>query len=99
MKELIQSIGLDGTTLTVTVRATLPVNGPALAAATALRVFERYPVMDRVALVVGATEISMSRRQVERVLHPDGFAVLKERGRWRQILARIVQGLLAERPA
>jgi len=52
----IESIALEGTALTVTLAPALPVDGQALATATARRVFDRYPVIDRVILVTGSNE-------------------------------------------
>src|SRR5207245_10675533 len=52
----IESIALEGTALTATLAPPLPVDGQALATATARRVFDRYPVIARVILVTGSNE-------------------------------------------
>jgi hypothetical protein len=46
--------------------------------------------------------VSLARSHVEQLLAPDGFAALRERDRWTQVLARAVQrhaGIGAERGA
>lgn len=94
MKELIESVAFEGTRLTVTVRLPFPVDAAALAVATAIRVFERYAVMDRVAVVSEAGEVSLSRDQVERPFHSDGLGALQDPRQWRQALARAMQAFL-----
>ncbi len=92
MREQIGSVTLEGPTLRVVAPEPLAVEPKTLLVATAIRVFERYPVLDRLVLTIGgSTEIAISRDQVERLLEPDGFASLREWGRWRQVLARAVQ--------
>lgn len=98
MKEQIDAVALEGSTLRVTAQRPLPVEPDVLAVATAIRVFERYPILDRLALVVGGAEIALSREEVERWLGPAGFASLKEWGGWRRALARAIQAYEGERP-
>ena len=51
----------------------LPAERETLALATAIRVFERFSVLDTVVLAGGEGEVSVSRAEVERVLAPEGF--------------------------
>jgi len=99
VRELIESVVLEGTTLRVRAREPLPVELPALLVGTAMRVFERHPVLRRVALSTPSAELAVSREEIERGLAPEGFASLREWGRWRQALARAVQAYTAEHPA
>lgn len=91
MREQLDGVVLDGTILRVHARAPLPADTPTVAVATAIRVFERFPVIHAIGLVVGETETRLTRGEVEELLRPDGFAGLRERGRWHQILSRAVQ--------
>lgn len=95
MKELIESIAIEGTALTVTLSSTLPVDVPTLAVATAIRTLHRYPVLERVTVRSGPTEIGLSRGEVEQLVQPDAVIVPREPDRWRQVLARAVERLLA----
>jgi hypothetical protein len=96
MRELIESIAIEGTALTVNLAATLPVDLPTLAVATASRALDRYPVLDRVTVLSGSTKIGLSREEVEHLLQPDGVAAAKESARWQQVLARAVERYLAK---
>ena len=91
MRELIDVVAIQGRTLQITAHGPQAVDPPTLAVATALRVFVRYPVLDRLVLSIGADEIRLSRGEIERLLGGEGFAALQDRRRWRQILARVVQ--------
>ena len=91
MKEHLEAIDITGRTLRVSVREPLVVELHVLALATALRVFERYPVFDELTLGNGITETRLTRQEMERLLGADGWDAVRERGRWRQTLARIVQ--------
>ncbi|HSE94621.1 MAG TPA: hypothetical protein VLD61_01940, partial [Methylomirabilota bacterium] len=84
MRELIESVALEGTTLVVRAREPLPVELPTLLVGTAMRAFERHSVLRRVALTTPSAELSVSREEIERGLAPEGFAALREWGRWRQ---------------
>jgi hypothetical protein len=95
MKELIESVAIEGAGLTVTLSSTLPVDVRALAVATAIRALDRYPVLDRVIVRSGTTEIALPRAEVERLVQPDSVAVARESDRWRQMLARAVERFLA----
>ena len=90
---LVESLALEGTTLTVTLAPTLPVEARTLAAATAIRVFDRYTVIDRVIIVTGADQVSLSRGEVEHLLRSESLAGLDGKQRWRQSVARVVAGL------
>jgi hypothetical protein len=91
VKEQIEAVTLEGRMLRVTAREPLPVEPRVIALATAIRVFDRYPILERLTLTTGSAEISLSREEIERLLGRDGFASLREWGRWRQILATAVQ--------
>jgi hypothetical protein len=91
MREQIERVTLDGTTVRVQARVPLPVDQPTLLVATAIRLFEHHALFDRVILVAGDAEQSISRAEVDRLLGPEGFGQLREWGRWRQALARAVQ--------
>ncbi len=93
MKGLIESLALEGTALTVTLAPTLPVDARTLTAATAIRVFERYPVIDRVIIVTGATKIGLSREKVDHLLRSENLAKLDGTQRWRHAVARVAAGL------
>jgi len=88
MKNLIESLALEGTALTVALAPALPVDARTLTAATAIRVFDRYPVIDRVIMVTGANKISLSREQVERLLHSETLAK-PDGNQWRHAVALI----------
>lgn len=99
MREQIDAVTIEGPTLRVVTREPLPVEPGTLLVATAIRAFERYPVLNGLVLAIGGrAEISISREQVERLLGPAGFASLREWGRWRQILAHAVQAYAQEGP-
>jgi hypothetical protein len=101
VRELIESIALEGTALTVHAREPLPVDRLTLAAATALRVFERYPVLTRVTLAVGdgGEAVALGREEVVGALGVEGLGALRAWGGWRQALARVVQAVQeARRP-
>jgi hypothetical protein len=68
----------------------LPAERETLAVASAIRVFEHFPALDRLVLTSGGSEVSLARVDVERLLAPDGFASLRDHGRWPQVLARAV---------
>jgi hypothetical protein len=93
MKGLIQSLALEGTALTVTLAPTLPVSARTLSAATAIRVFDRYPVIDRVSIVTGANTVSLSREQVEHLMSPENPARPEGTQRWRQAVTRVAASL------
>ena len=79
MRELIDVVAIQGRTLQVTAHGPQAVDPPTLAVATALRVFVRYPVLDRLVLSIGADEIRLSRGEIERLLGGGGFAALQDR--------------------
>jgi hypothetical protein len=91
VKAWIDAVSLSGTTLRVTVPDPLPADRDTLAVASAIRVFERFPVLDGLVLVSGGGEVSLVRADVERLLAPEGFLALQDRGRWPQVLAHAVQ--------
>lgn len=91
MRERIEALALEGRTVRVTARDPLPVEPRVLALAAAMRVFERYPVLHRLTLTVAGAEVTASREEVERLLGPEGFSALKDRDRWRRLLAEGLQ--------
>lgn len=99
MSGQIDAVVLQGSTLRVVVPDPPAIESTTLAVATALRVFERYPILDRLTLVVANTEISISREEVERVLGSEGFEPLQDWVRRRQVLARVAEAFREESPA
>lgn len=91
MPQLIEAVALEGQNVRVTARDPLPVQPRALAVAAAIRVFDRYPALDGLTLVVGDTRVTLSRQDVERLLGPDGFARLKDRDGARELLERAIR--------
>lgn len=91
MKAWIDTISLAGSTLRVSAPEPLPADRSTLAVASAIRVFERFPALDGLVLAGGDGEVSMTRARIERLLAPEGFDVLQDRARWRQVLARAIQ--------
>ncbi len=96
MRDRLEAITLEGRTVRVTARDPLPVEPRVLAVAAAMRVFERYPVLTRLTLTVGDTEVSASREEVERLLGPEGFAALQDRDHWRRLLTDSLQAATGE---
>lgn len=99
MRELIEGISLDGRTIQVDVRDPLPVDWPTLGLATALRVLDRYPALARATVARGdgvTPAISLTREEAERLLAPEGLAVVRSQGPFRQALARLVQAREAQ---
>jgi hypothetical protein len=93
-----EHVTLEGGTLCVTVEAPLPADPATLAVAAAIRVFHRFPAFDALRLTTPLGEERLGRADVERLLAPEGFAALQERGRWPQVLARAVQRHLGRTP-
>ena len=91
MKTWIDAVSLAGSTLRVSVPEPLPADRETLAVASAIRLFERFPALDGLLLAAGGDEVSLSRADIERLLAPEGFDGLQDRGRWPQMLARAVQ--------
>jgi hypothetical protein len=91
VKAWVETVSLAGSTLRVTAAEPLPADRETLAVASAIRVFERFPALDAIVLVTAGGEVPLARTHVEQLLAPDGFAALRERGRWPQVLARAVQ--------
>jgi len=98
VREQIEALTLEGPVLRVTARPPVAAELPLLAIATAIRVFERYPVLDRLILTVGSAEISLSREEVEGLLGPEGLGAAREWGQWSQVLAQAVQTYTGARP-
>lgn len=90
MKEQIEGISLEGRTVRVAVREPLSVEPRTLALAAALRVFERYPVLDRLTVATGSAEVSVSRQELIRRLGSDDLGGVRERPRYRELLNRIL---------
>jgi hypothetical protein len=95
VRELVESVAIEGMALTVVLSPTLPVDVPTLAVATAIRALDRYPILDRVTVRSGAAEIGLSRVEVEHLVQPDDVAAAREPDRWRPMLARAVTRFLA----
>ena len=95
MSSAIEAVTVQGRDLWVTARQPA-VEPRALALAAAIRVFDRYPVFDRLILTVGEAETGVSREDVERLLGAEGFAAVRERGRWRQLLADLARARTEE---
>jgi hypothetical protein len=88
MRDRIEAVTLEGQTLRVTAREPLGIEPRTLALAAAIRVFEQYAALDRLTLTVAGNEVVVSRAEVLRLIGPDGFTPLKDRERFRQLLAR-----------
>ena len=91
MRSWIDTVSLAGPTLRVSAPAPLPANRDALVVTSAIRVFERFPALERFVLVAGDEEASLARAEVERLLGPAGWAALEDRGRWAETLARALE--------
>ncbi len=91
MRSWIGAVSLSGSTLRVSVPEPLPADGHALAVAGAIRVFERFPALVDFVLITGAGEMTLARADVERLLAPEGWLALEDRGRWPEVLTRAVQ--------
>jgi hypothetical protein len=91
VRNLIESVAIEGTALTVALSPAVPVDVPTLAVATAIRALDRFPVLDHVTLLSGSTEITLRRGEVEQLVQPDGVAAAREPDRWREVLARAVE--------
>ena len=90
MTTLVESISLDGTEITLTLRPPNNSDWHALAAAASIRLLESYPVIESVVLKWGSGIFRTSRVRVEQLLHPDGFAAIANRARWQDIVNRLV---------
>ena len=90
MKDRLQGVRLEGGCLRLAVGEPVDVELHVLAVATRLRVFERYPVPDEVALEAGTALARVVRNEVEELLGRDGWGGLRERSQRSPILARIV---------
>jgi hypothetical protein len=86
MSEQIEAVALDARTVRVTARRPLPVEPQTLAMAAAIRLFERYPVFDRLVLTVGKADTAVTRDMVTRVLGAGGFGALRDPARYREVL-------------
>jgi hypothetical protein len=87
----VDAVSLVGPALRVTAPGRLPAEQDTLAVATAIRVFERFQALADLTLAGEDGDVTLTRDEVERLLAPEGFAALRERGRWPQLLARAVQ--------
>lgn len=90
MTTLVESVRIDGTEITLTLRPPNNSDWQALAAAAAIRLLESYPVIQRVVFKWGTGVFRTSRAHVEQLLHPDGFAAIANRARWQDIVNRLV---------
>jgi hypothetical protein len=96
MRQLIETVTLEGQQVRVGARHPLPVGARALAMAAAIRVLERYPVLDRLTLAVGEEQVDVSRAEVDWLLGPDGMAQLKDRDGAREVLERVIREFAGE---
>jgi hypothetical protein len=91
VRSWIGAVGLSGSTIRVSVPEPLPADAHALAVAGAVRVFERFPALGSFVLMAGGGEMTVTRADVERLLAPEGWPALEDRGRWPEVLARAVE--------
>jgi hypothetical protein len=89
MKSPVESISLDGMEMRLVLRSPIPADGKALAAAAAVRILERYPVIQTVVSVWGHAQFEVTREEVERLLRPDGLAALADRARWQDLINKL----------
>lgn len=99
MRDRIEVVVLEGQHLRVTAREPLGVEPRLLALAAAIRVFEQYPVVERLTLTTGGADVVVSREEVHRLVGPEGFAPLKDRDRFRLLLSRALTPDGGEGPA
>jgi hypothetical protein len=98
MNAWVEAVTLAGSTLRVAAPGFLPAEPDTLAVASAIRVFDRFQALDTLLLAGGDGDVHVTRAEVERLLAPDGFAALHDRGRWPQLLARALQRHASARP-
>lgn len=92
MIERVDAVALEGQGLRVTAREPLPVEPRALVVATAVRVFERYPLLRRLTLRAGEGEWSTTREEVDQLLAPQGgFEGVHAPDRWREFVESLVR--------
>jgi hypothetical protein len=87
VSDQIEAVTLAGQTVLVAARVPLRVEARLLALGAAIRVFARYPVVERLIVNAGPAEAVVSRAEIAKVLGPAGFAGVEERARLRKILA------------
>jgi hypothetical protein len=90
MTNLVESIALDGTEITLTLRPPIHPDWQALAAAASIRALESYPIIENIVFKWGESRFGTSRTHVEQLLRPDGFAAIADRARWQEIVNRLV---------
>ena len=83
MKSWVEGISVVGSTLRVAAPAPVPAERDPIAVASAIPAVARLQALDPLVLAGG---------------DPEGFAALRDRGRWPQVLARAVQRREAARP-
>jgi hypothetical protein len=96
MRQLIETVTLEGQQVRVSARHPLPVAPRVLAIAAAIRVLERYPALARLTLAVGEEQVDVSRAEVDRLLGPEGMAQLKDRDGARDVLERAIREFAGE---
>ncbi len=94
MRHAIQAVTLEGRQLDVRVGEPLSCDSRALAIVVAIRVFARYPALDRLRLLAGSTEVAVGREEALALLGPRGFGALQEPDGARQALADAVRAYL-----
>lgn len=98
MTERVERVSLEGRTVRVAVRVPLPVGARLLAAAAALRVFERYPVFDRLVVEGAGVAVEVTRADAARVLAPDDVATLRDPARFRAAAYALAERASGEAP-
>jgi hypothetical protein len=98
VKAWVEAISLVGSTLRVAAPGPVPAERDTIAVASAIRVFARFQALDTLVLEGGDADVRVLRADVERLLEPEGFAAVRDRGRWPQVLARALQRRAAARP-
>ena len=99
MKSWVEAISLVGSTLRVAAPGPVPAERDTIAVASAIRVFARFQALDVRARDAHVCVAARENQSVERLLEPEGFAALRDRGRWPQVLARALQRRAAARLA
>jgi hypothetical protein len=98
VKAWVESVSLEGSALRIAAPDPLPAARDTLAVASAIRALERFPALDAVILAGGGADVRVTRAEAEAFLAPDGFAALRDRGRWPQVLSRALQRRAASFP-
>lgn len=90
MRARVEAVTIEATRIAARVRVAGGADAATLAVATALRLFARYPVVDRFTLTGHGADLEVSRAQAEAWLAPDGLAAVNEPAGWAEAVARAV---------